>query len=394
MSVAEDLKNMLNDLKEKKFIEKDDYEGLINDLNYFSSFKQKYEFKFEEKSISDYFDENNKNKIKNILVVIGQENLGKTYFIKLLNSELSKKKQLITEEIDYKRNEIKFKIINNEYLIARINLNPIFSKSEEEKKIFEYFKYSNLLLNYANKIFYITNDENFNLDNIEYKNEINEQLIYFNFDVITNENKFVIVKNLFYNNGDNTKPNNKNSTNKNNIVEGFTPLNENIPTQDEIIFSSELFENLKKIKSFLEKKKLKDNNNNNKNEQSIILFNTMYKDIANYYLNRYDFSRQLNNCNVDYNYGINNDDRLMFYIEVPEEYEYKIDAKSIELDNYVLISIVGEIDDNIKNNNENIQKKFEIYENIKIKNLEKLYSIKKKGESKQIKEERAYLVTF
>lgn len=377
MSVSDNLENLLKDLVNKDFIEEKDSKALLKDLKYFTTFKKKYEFEFEDKNISDYFDENNKNKIKNIFVVIGQENLGKTYFIKLLNCALSKEKKLISkEEVDYQRNKINFKIIDNKYLIARINLNPIFSKSEEAQLIFEYFKYSNLLLNYASKIFYVTNNENFDLTIEEYKNEINEQLIYFNFDINKdNENKFIIVKNLFYNNVDNK--NNKDD------IEIISP--------QEIILSSELFDNLKIINFFLKKKK--DNEINNHN---IILFKEIYKDIGNYYLNRYDFSRQLNNCNVDYNYGIDLKNRLMFYIEVPEENEYKITAKSIVLNKYVLISIVGEIVNNKNNNNENenTKKKFEIYENIEKKHVEKVLSIEKVGTPKQIKDERAYLVKF
>ena len=378
MSVEENLKNLLKDLVNKNFIEKKDAKNLMDNPNFFNEFKIKYEFKFDEKNISDYFDENNKNKIKNIFVVIGQENLGKTYFIKLLNRELTNNMQLISnEEIDYQRNKINFKIVNKDCLIARINLNPIFSKSEEEKIIFEYFKYSNLLLNYASKIFYVTNNENFDLKIDEYKNEINEQLIYYNFDINeTNENKIIIVKNLFYKNFDNK--------NKDKVE---------IISLQEIVLSSELFENLNQIKSFLKYQKKEENDNNKKNEHNIILYNEVYRDIVKYYLNRYDFSRQLNNCDVDYNYGIDFEKRLMFYIEVPEENEYKITAKSIELEKYVLISIVGEIVDN-KNNNENTKKKFEIYENIEKKHLEKYFSIEKIGTPKQIKEERAYLVTF
>ena len=376
--VEENLTNLLQDLVKKDFIQENDYKGLLKDLNYFNNiFKKKYEFEFEEKNISDCFDENNKNKIKNIFVVIGQENLGKTYFIKLLNCVLSKEKKLISkEEIDYQRNKINFKIVKD-CLIARINLNPIFSKSEEDQKIFEYFKYSNLLLNYASKIFYITNNENFDLKIEEYKNEINEQLIYYNFDINKdNENKFIIVKNLFYKNFDNK--------NKDKVE---------IISLQEIVLSSELFENLNQIKSFLKYQKKEENDNNKKNEHNIILYNEVYRDIVNYYLKRYDFSRQLNNCDVDYNYGIDHENRLMFYIEVPEENEYKITAKSIELEKYVLISIEGEIVD-INKNNENTKKKFEIYENIEKKHLEKFFSIEKIGTTKQIKEERAYLVTF
>ena len=378
MSVEDNLKNLLIDLVKKDFIEEKDYKGLLKDLNYINVFKKKYEFEFEEKNISDCFDENNKNKIKNIFVVIGQENLGKTYFIKLLNCVLSKEKKLISkEEIDYQRNKINFKIVKD-CLIARINLNPIFSKSEEEQKIFEYFKYSNLLLNYASKIFYVTNNENFDLKNEEYKNEINEQLIYYNFDINKdNENKFIIVKNLFYKNFDNK----------------FKDDTEIISSK-EIILSSELFDNLKQIKQYQKKE---ENDNNKKKDHNIILYNEVYRDIVKYYLKRYDFSRQLNNCDVDYNYGIDHENRLSFYIEVPEENEYKITAKSIELEKYVLISIVGEIVGN-NNNNENTKKKFEIYENIEKKKLEneneKVYSIEKEGISQQIKEERAYLVTF
>ena len=376
--ISVNLDKLLEDLVDKNFIEKNDAKELKKDLNYFNFFKKKYEFNFENENISNYFDENNnKTKIKNIFVVIGQENLGKTYFIKLLNSSnLSKdkyKKLINNEEIDYQRNEINFKIIGNNNLVARINLNPIFSNSEKEhNKIFEYFKYSNLLFHHASKIFYVTNNEKFDLYEDEFKNEINEQLIYFNFHINENNiNKFIIVKNLFYN-----------SNNINNKI-----------LENEIILSSELIKNLEIINKFI-KSNFFENKNYNK-EKNILLDNIKLKEISNYYLNRFDFSKQLNNCNVDYNYGINNESRLMFYIEVPEENEYKIVAKCIELDKYVLISIVGEIDDDkIKNNKENIQKKFEIYENIKIKYLEKLYSIEKKGESKQIKEERAYLVTF
>ena len=379
MSVADNLKNLLKDLTEKNFIEKIDAKKLIDNPNFFNVFKKKYEFEFEEKNISDCFDENNKNKIKNIFVVIGQENLGKTYFIKLLNSALTNNMQLISnEEIDYQRNKINFKIVNKDYLIARINLNPIFSKSEEDQKIFEYFKYSNFLLNYASKIFYVTNNENFELKIDEFKNEINEQLIYYNFDINeTNENKFFIVKNLFY----------KNFDNKNNKKDV-----EIVSSSQEIVLSSELFENLKQIKQFFNYIKKEENDNNKKKDHNIILYNEVYRDIVNYYLKRYDFSRQLNNCDVDYNYGIDHENRLMFYIEVPEENEYKITAKSIELEKYVLISIVGEIID-INKNNENTKKKFEIYENIK-KDFENVFSIEKIGTPQQIKEERAYLVIF
>ena len=376
--ISVNLDKLLVDLVDKKFIEKSDSNKLKDDYNYFKFFKKKYEFNFENENISNYFDENNKTKIKNIFVVIGQENLGKTYFIKLLNSsKLSNdkyKKLINNEEIDYQRNKINFKIIGNDYLIARINLNPIFSKSEEDQnKIFEYFKYSNLLFHHASKIFYVTNNKNFNLSDDEYKNEINEQLIYFNFDINENNlNKFIIVKNLFYNSN--------NINNKNNDLE------------NEIILSSELIKNLEIINSFV-KSKFFENKNYNK-EKNILLDNIKLKEISNYYLNRFDFSKQLNNCNVDYNYGINNESRLMFYIEVPEENEYKIVAKCIELDKYVLISIVGEI---IINNNkeiENENKKFEIYENIDKKDLKNIASLEKDGISKQIKEERAYLVNF
>jgi hypothetical protein len=380
MSKSNNLEKLLEDLVGKKFIEESDSNKLKKDLNYFKFFKKKYEFNFESESISNYFDENNnKTKIKNIFVVIGQENLGKTYFIKLLNSsKLSNdkyKKLINNEEIDYQRNKINFKIIGNDYLIARINLNPIFSKSEEDQnKIFEYFKYSNLLFHHASKIFYVTNNKNFNLSDDEYKNEINEQLIYFNFDINENNlNKFIIVKNLFYNSN--------NINNKNNELK-----------ENEIILSSELIKNLEIINSFI-KSKFFENKNYNK-EKNILLDNIKLKEISNYYLNRFDFSKQLNNCNVDYNYGINHQSRLMFYIEVPEENEYKIVAKCIELDKYVLISIVGEI---IINNNkeiENENKKFEIYENIDKKDLKNIFSFEKDGISKQIKEERAYLVNF
>ena len=376
--ISVNLDKLLVDLVDKKFIEKSDSNKLKDDYNYFKFFKKKYEFNFESESISNYFDENNnKIKIKNIFVVIGQENLGKTYFIKLLNSsKLSNdkyKKLINNEEIDYQRNKINFKIIGNDYLFARINLNPIFSKSEEDQnKIFEYFKYSNLLFHHASKIFYVTNNKNFNLFDDEYKNEINEQLIYFNFDINENNlNKFIIVKNLFYN--------------SNNIN------NKNFDLENEIILSSELIKNLEIINSFV-KSKFFENKNYNK-EKNILLDNIKLKEISNYYLNRFDFSKQLNNCNVDYNYGINNESRLMFYIEVPEENEYKIVAKCIELDKYVLISIVGEI---INNNKEieNENKKFEIYENIDKKDLKNIASLEKDGISKQIKEERAYLVNF
>ena len=84
----------------------------------------------------------------------------------------------------------------------------------------------------------------------------------------------------------------------------------------------------------------------------------------------------------------------MFYIEVPEENEYKIVAKCIELDKYVLISIVGEIINNNNKEIENENKKFEIYENIDKKDLKNIASFEKDGISKQIKEERAYLVYF
>ena len=377
--ISVNLDKLLDDLVDKNFIEKSDSKKLKDDYNYFNFFKKKYEFNFENENISNYFDENNnKRNIKNIFVVIGQENLGKTYFIKLLNSsKLSNdkyKKLINNEEIDYQRNKINFKIVGNDYLIARINLNPIFSKSEEDQnKIFEYFKYSNLLFHHASKIFYVTNNKNFNLSDDEYKNEINEQLIYFNFDINENNlNKFIIVKNLFYNSN--------NINNKNNELK-----------ENEIILSSELIKNLEIINKFI-KSNFFENKNYNK-EKNILLDNIKLKEISNYYLNRFDFSKQLNNCNVDYNYGINNESRLMFYIEVPEENEYKIVAKCIELDKYVLISIVGEINNNNKEI-ENENKKFEIYENIDKKDLKKIDSFEKDGISKQIKEERAYLVNF
>ena len=377
---SENLDKLLNDLVNKKFIENDDAKKL-KDFNYMNIFKKKYEFNFENESISKYFNENYESLIKNIFIVIGQENLGKTYFIKLLNSsKLSKDKikHLINkEEIDYQRNKINFKIIENKYLVARINLNPIFSNSEKEhNKIFEYFKYSNLLFHHASKIFYVTNNEKFDLYEDEFKNEINEQLIYFNFHINENNiNKFIIVKNLFYNNSNYN--NNKYFSN------------------NEIVLSSELIKNLEIINSFI-KSKFFENKNYDK-EKNIILDNIKLKEITNYYLNRFDFSKQLNNCNVDYNYGINNEPepRLMFYIEVPEENEYKIVAKCIELNNYVLISIVGEIINNNNNNDiENENKKFEIYENIEKKELQKIASFEKDGFSEQIKEERAYLVKF
>ena len=375
---SENLDKLLDDLVDKKFIEKNDGKKL-KDFNYFNIFKQKYEFNFENESISKYFNENYESLIKNIFIVIGQENLGKTYFIKLLNSsKLSndKIKHLINkEEIDYQRNKINFKIIGNNNLVARINLNPIFSNSEKEhNKIFEYFKYSNLLFHHASKIFYVTNNEKFDLFDDEFKNEINEQLIYFNFHINENNiNKFIIVKNLFYNNSNYN--NNKYFSN------------------NEIVLSSELIKNLEIINSFIKSKILE--NNDYKKEKNIILDNIKLNEITNYYLNRFDFSKQLNNCNVDYNYGINNEPRLMFYIEVPEENEYKIVAKCIELNNYVLISIVGEIINNNNNNDiENENKKFEIYENIEKKELQKIASFEKDGFSKQIKEERAYLVYF
>ena len=377
--ISVNLDKLLEDLVDKNFIEKSDSKKLKDDYNYFNFFKKKYEFNFENENISNYFDENNnKRNIKNIFVVIGQENLGKTYFIKLLNSsKLSNdkyKKLINNEEIDYQRNKINFKIVGNDYLIARINLNPIFSKSEEDQnKIFEYFKYSNLLFHHASKIFYVTNNKNFNLSDDEYKNEINEQLIYFNFDINeNNSNKFIIVKNLFYN--------------SNNIN------NKNFDLENEIILSSELIKNLEIINKFI-KSNFFENKNYNK-EKNILLDNIKLKEISNYYLNRFDFSKQLNNCNVDYNYGINNESRLMFYIEVPEENEYKIVAKCIELDKYVLISIVGEIVNNNNKEIENENKKFEIYENIDKKDLKKIDSFEKDGISKQIKEERAYLVNF
>ena len=378
---SENLDKLLNDLVDKKFIEKNDAKKL-KEFNYFNIFKKKYEFNFENESISKYFNENYESLIKNIFIVIGQENLGKTYFIKLLNSsKLSndKLKKLINkEEIDYQRNKINFKIIGNNNLVARINLNPIFSNSEKEhNKIFEYFKYSNLLFHHASKIFYVTNNEKFDLFDDEFKNEINEQLIYFNFHINENNiNKFIIVKNLFYNNSNYN--NNKYFSN------------------NEIVLSSELIKNLEIINSFIKSKILE--NNDYKKEKNIILDNIKLNEITNYYLNRFDFSKQLNNCNVDYNYGINNDSRLMFYIEVPEENEYKIVAKCIELNKYVLISIVGEIinNNNINNNNgiENENKKFEIYENIEKKELQIVASFEKDGFSEQIKEERAYLVKF
>ena len=379
--ISVNLDKLLEDLVDKNFIEKNDAKELKKDLNYFNFFKKKYEFNFENENISNYFDENNnKTKIKNIFVVIGQENLGKTYFIKLLNSsKLSNdkyKKLINNEEIDYQRNKINFKIIGNDYLFARINLNPIFSKSEEDQnKIFEYFKYSNLLFHHASKIFYVTNNKNFNLFDDEYKNEINEQLIYFNFDINENNlNKFIIVKNLFYNSN--------NINNKNNELK-----------ENEIILSSELIKNLEIINKFI-KSNFFENKNYNK-EKNILLDNIKLKEISNYYLNRFDFSKQLNNCNVDYNYGINHQSRLMFYIEVPEENEYKIVAKCIELNNYILISIVGEIINNNNNNDiENENKKFEIYENIERKELQEVASFGKDGFSEQIKEERAYLVKF
>ena len=380
---SENLDKLLNDLVNKKFIENDDAKKL-KDFNYMNIFKQKYEFNFENESISKYFNENYESLIKNIFIVIGQENLGKTYFIKLLNSsKLSndKIKHLINkEEIDYQRNKINFKIIGNNNLVARINLNPIFSNSEKEhNKIFEYFKYSNLLFHHASKIFYVTNNEKFDLYDDEFKNEINEQLIYFNFHINENNiNKFIIVKNLFYNNSNYN--NNKYFSN------------------NEIVLSSELIKNLEIINTFIKSKILE--NNDYKKEKNIILDNIKLNEITNYYLNRFDFSKQLNNCNVDYNYGINNEPepRLMFYIEVPEENEYKIVAKCIELNKYVLISIVGEIinNNNINNNNgiENENKKFEIYENIERKELQEVASFEKDGFSEQIKEERAYLVKF
>ena len=375
---SENLDKLLDDLVDKKFIEKNDGKKL-KDFNYFNIFKQKYEFNFENESISKYFNENYESLIKNIFIVIGQENLGKTYFIKLLNSsKLSndKIKHLINkEEIDYQRNKINFKIIGNNNLVARINLNPIFSNSEKEhNKIFEYFKYSNLLFHHASKIFYVTNNEKFDLFDDEFKNEINEQLIYFNFHINENNiNKFIIVKNLFYNNSNYN--NNKYFSN------------------NEIVLSSELIKNLEIINSFI--KTIFFENKNYDKEKNIILDNIKLNEITNYYLNRFDFSKQLNNCNVDYNYGINNESRLMFYIEVPEENEYKIVAKCIELNNYVLISIVGEIINNNNNNDiENENKKFEIYENIEKKELQKIASFEKDGFSKQIKEERAYLVYF
>ena len=376
--ISVNLDKLLEDLVDKDFIEKSDAKELKKNLN-FSFFKKKYEFNFENENISNYFDENNKRKIKNIFVVIGQENLGKTYFIKLLNSsKLSNdkyKKLINNEEIDYQRNKINFKIVGNDYLIARINLNPIFSKSEEyQNKIFEYFKYSNLLFHHASKIFYVTNNKNFNLSDDEYKNEINEQLIYFNFDINENNlNKFIIVKNLFYNSN--------NINNKNNELK-----------ENEIILSSELIKNLEIINSFVKSKFFE--NKNYKEEKNILLDNIKLKEISNYYLNRFDFSKQLNNFNVDYNYGINHQSRLMFYIEVPEENEYKIVAKCIELDKYVLISIVAEIVNNNNKEIENENKKFEIYENIDKKDLKKIASFEKDGFSEQIKEERAYLVYF
>ena len=376
---SENLDKLLNDLVNKKFIENDDAKKL-KDFNYMNIFKKKYEFNFENESISKYFNENYESLIKNIFIVIGQENLGKTYFIKLLNSsKLSNdkyKKLINNEEIDYQRNKINFKIVGNDYLIARINLNPIFSKSEEyQNKIFEYFKYSNLLFHHASKIFYVTNNEKFDLFDDEFKNEINEQLIYFNFHINENNiNKFIIVKNLFYNNSNYN--NNKYFSN------------------NEIVLSSELIKNLEIINSFI-KSNFFENKNYNK-EKNILLDNIKLKEISNYYLNRFDFSKQLNNCNVDYNYGINNEPepRLMFYIEVPEENEYKIVAKCIELDKYVLISIVGEIINNNNKEIENENKKFEIYENIDKKDLKNIFSFEKDGISKQIKEERAYLVNF
>ncbi len=375
---SENLDKLLDDLVNKNFIEKNDGKKL-KDFNYFNIFKKKYEFNFENESISKYFNENYESLIKNIFIVIGQENLGKTYFIKLLNSsKLSneKIKHLINkEEIDYQRNKINFKIIGNNNLVARINLNPIFSNSEKEhNKIFEYFKYSNLLFHHASKIFYVTNNEKFDLFDDEFKNEINEQLIYFNFHINENNiNKFIIVKNLFYNN-----------SNYNNI-KSFS--------ENEIILSSELIKNLEIINSFI-KSKFFDNKNYDK-EKNIILDKIKLNEITNYYLNRFDFSKQLNNCNVDYNYGINHKKRLMFYIEVPEENEYKIVAKCIELNNYILISIVGEIINNNNNNDiENENKKFEIYENIEKKELQEVASFEKDGFSEQIKEERAYLVKF
>ena len=377
---SENLDKLLNDLVNKKFIENDDAKKL-KDFNYMNIFKKKYEFNFENESISKYFNENYESLIKNIFIVIGQENLGKTYFIKLLNSsKLSKDKikHLINkEEIDYQRNKINFKIIGNNNLVARINLNPIFSNSEKEhNKIFEYFKYSNLLFHHASKIFYVTNNEKFDLFDDEFKNEINEQLIYFNFHINENNiNKFIIVKNLFYNN-----------SNYNNI-KSFS--------ENEIVLSSELIKNLEIINSFI-RSKFFENKNYDK-EKNIILDNIKLNEITNYYLNRFDFSKQLNNCNVDYNYGINNEPepRLMFYIEVPEENEYKIVAKCIELNEYVLISIVGEIINNNNNNDiENENKKFEIYENIERKELREVASFEKDGFSEQIKEERAYLVYF
>ena len=97
---SENLDKLLNDLVDKKFIEKNDAKKL-KEFNYFNIFKKKYEFNFENKNISKYFNENYESLIKNIFIVIGQENLGKTYFIKLLNSsKLSKDdlKHLINKE--------------------------------------------------------------------------------------------------------------------------------------------------------------------------------------------------------------------------------------------------------------------------------------------------------
>jgi len=387
-----ELKPLLQELVDKHFIEKNDAKKLLENPNYFTEFKKKYEF---------HFDEIQLEKIKNekILVVIGQENSGKTYFIKLLYNEFKKdkekkiKKMIDPEELNFERNKIYYKLAHeNKFLIARINLNPIFSDNEKTiNKISDYFKESFFLLNNAIKIFYITNNDEFNLNENKYINEINNQLIYFDFkcDDNNNKNKFVIVKNLFYN-----ESNNKKNDNEINNIEIKSKKN------NEILLSSQLIENLNNVNNYIQNYKNWDNNNNKNYYYKN--YNNKIEDIKNYYLNRFDFSRQLNDCNVDYNYGIDKNNKLLFYIEVPEENDYKIEAKSIELENYVLIQIIGEIKENNnkidynENDDENKNKKFEIYENIDKKELEKenVNIINSVGKETKIEYERAYLVTF
>ena len=394
-----ELKSLLDELVEKEFIEKDDAKNLIKNPNNFNEFKKKYEFNFDDKPLE-------KIKDKKILVVIGQENCGKTYFIKLLYNQFSKetkkiKKMIDPEELTYERNKIYYKLAHNDkYLIARINLNPIFS-ANEENYISNYFIESFFLLNNAIKIFYVTNNDDFNLngnDRNKFINEINNQLIYFDFKYEDNSNKFVIVKNLFYNET-NKKIKNKNNMN-NNINNNNNIINRFDLSDNEIVLSSHLIENLNNVKLFIENHKKWNDNSNIKNK--INSYNNKVEEIKNYYLNRFDFSRQLNDCNVDYNYGIDKNNKLLFYIEVPEENDYKIEAKSIELENYVLIQIIGEIKENNnkidynENDDENKNKKFEIYENIDKKELEKenVNIINSVGKETKIEYERAYLVTF